>query len=161
MELWDVYDDNLQPTGKIFHEGIKLNSGEYGFLVHIIIKNKNGQYLLQQRALTKKYYPGQWDATCGRVKAGENGIQAAIREVNEELGLSTQEDNYTLYFHGIYQNTILLDIFLLETDFDIKNCIIQKEEVEAIKLVSFEEMIEILTPSKNSLYIETLNKIKK
>ena len=162
MEYWDIYDDNLKPTGKTFYEGIKLNKGEYGFLVHIIIKNKDGKFLLQQRAFTKKYYPGQWDATCGRVQAGESGIEAAMREVKEELGLDTKAENYTLLFHNIYHNTVLLDIFLLNLDFSIDDCIIQKDEVETIGLYTFEEMLEILMPSKDNIYIDILNtKIEK
>lgn len=161
MEIWDIYDNNLLPTGKTFHEGIKLNKGEYGFLVHIIIRNKQNLYLLQQRALTKKFYPGQWDATCGKVKAGESGIEAAIREVNEELGLSTKEDDYTLLFHNIYHDAVLLDIFLLELDFSEKECTIQKEEVEQVKLVEFDEMVNILSSSKDKIYLETLDMIKK
>ncbi len=161
VELWDVYDNSLNPTGKTFHEGIKLKNGEYGFLVHIIIKNKKGKYLLQQRAFTKKYYPGQWDATCGKVQSGEKGIDAAIREVNEELGLITKADDYTLLFHDIYQNAVLLDIFLLEFDFSIEDCTIQKDEVETIGLYTFDEMLEVLTPSKDKTYIDTLKKIKR
>ncbi len=160
MEIWDIYDKNLTPTGRTFHEGIKLKDGEYSFLVHIIIRNKESKYLLQQRALTKKYYPGQWDATCGKVQSGESGIEAAMREVKEELGLDTKKEQYTLFFHEIYHNSVLLDIFLLELDFLEKDCIIQKEEVEQIKFYSFDEMVEILKNSKDKIYIDTLYKIK-
>ncbi len=161
MELWDIYDKNLKRTGKTFYEGIGLNDGEYNFLVHIIIKNKQNKYLLQQRALTKKYYPGQWDATCGRVHAGEKGIDAAMREVKEELGLKTEKNQYSLLFHNLYHNKILLDIFLLEYDFCVNDCVIQKEEVEQIKFYSFDEMIEILTSSKDKVYMDIIKKIKR
>lgn len=159
MEFWDIYDEKLRKTGKTFYEGLKLSDGEYNFLVHIIIKNKENKYLLQQRALTKKYYPGQWDATCGRVQAGEDGITAAIREVNEELGLITQKEQYSLVFHGIYANKIILDIFYLEYDFQLSDCIIQKSEVEQIAFYTKEEMINILSPSKNKKYIDVIEKL--
>ena len=160
MELWDIYDEKLRPTGKTFYEGIKLQDGQYNFLVHIIIRNKENKYLLQQRALTKKYYPGQWDATCGRVQKGETGIHGAIREVHEELGLITNENQYTLLFHNIYHSKILLDIFLLECDFNEEDCTISKEEVEQIALYDLDEMIEILSKSKDKIYIDILKKLK-
>ena len=160
MELWDVYDNNLKPTGRNFYEGIKLNEGEYNFLVHIIIKNKENKFLLQQRALTKKYYPGQWDATCGRVQAGETGVDGAIREVNEELGLVTNKKQYTLLFRNIYHSKILLDIFLLECDFTEKDCTICKEEVEQITFYELDEMIEVLSKSKDKIYLDILKKLK-
>ncbi len=160
MELWDIYDKNLNRTGKTFYEGIKLRDGEFGFNVHIIIKNRENRFLLQQRAFTKKYYPGQWDATCGRVQAGENGIDAAIREVNEELGLNTSKGQYTLLYHDIYLNRVILDIYLLELDFSLDDCTIQKSEVEKINFYSFNEMIKILSSSKDKSYIDAVKKIK-
>lgn len=159
-ELWDIYDKNLNKTGRTFHEGIKLREREYGYNVHIIIKNKEDKFLLQQRAFTKKYYPGQWDATCGRVQAGENGIDAAIREVNEELGLKTSKSQYTLLYHDIYLNRVILDIYLLELDFSLEDCTIQKSEVEQIKFYTFNEMIKILSSSKDRRYIDAVKKIK-
>lgn len=160
MELWDIYDKNLKRTGRTYYEGIKLGDGEYGYNVHIIIKNNENKFLLQQRAFTKKYYPGQWDATCGRVQSGENGIKAAIREVNEELGLTTFESQYTLLHHDIYHNRVILDIFLLELDFSLEDCTIQKSEVEQISFHTFSEMIDILSPSKGKTYIDAVKKIK-
>ncbi len=158
-ELWDVYDENMRATGETFYEGISLPRNRYGYLVHIIIRNKQNEYLLQQRAFTKKWYPGQWDATCGRVQAGETGIEGAVREVKEELGLTTKPSDYTLLYHSIYKNSCLLDIFLLELDFNITDCVIQKEEVECIKLCSFNEMLDILADSKDDTYLDVLKTI--
>ncbi len=161
MELWDVYDENLNKTGKTYSKGIKLNRGEYGYLVHIIIENKHGKFLLQQRSLKKEFYPGQWDATCGRVQAGENGIDGAMREVCEELGLNTYPEEYKCFYHKIYKSATLLDIFLLRKEFDEKSLVLQKDEVEKINLYSFDEMIKILTSSKDREYLDVLYEMKK
>lgn len=153
MELWDIYDKNMKRTGEYFQEGIQLPKGKYGYIVHIILRNKSEQYLLQQRAFTKKYYPGMWDATCGRVQKGEDGLTAAMREVAEELGLASKPEDFRLLYHNIYQDSVLLDIFLLELDFSLHDCTLQKEEVENIALFSFDEMLKILAPSKDAEYI--------
>ena len=161
MESWDIYNKNLMPSGRTFSEGITLKDDELSYIVHIIIRNSEGKYLLQQRALTKKYYPGLWDATCGKVQAGETGLEAAVREVREELGIIAVPCQYNLFFHGIYSNKIVLDMFLLETEKQTKDLILQKSEVENAKYYSFDEMIETLKPNKNSLYMDVLEKIEK
>ena len=160
MELWDIYDKNMNRTGKCFHEGIQLSKGEYGYIVHIILRNKNGKYLLQQRALTKKYYPGMWDPPCGRVQHGEAGQTAAIREVKEELGLYAAASDLHLLYHGIYHDSILLDIFLLELNFSCDDCVLQKEEVAAVGFFSFADMLRILASSKDAAYLAVIEKAK-
>ena len=158
-EIFDIYNSDMLPTGRTFCEQKKLKYGEYGLLVHIIIRSR-GKYLLQQRALCKKYYPGQWDATCGKVRAGESAVDGAIREVYEELGIKSGKSEYTLLYKNIYAVKVLLCIFLLEKDFDLSEIVLKKDEVADVKLCTLDEMIEILAPSKKSEYIDVLYNIK-
>jgi dATP pyrophosphohydrolase len=51
-------------------------------------KSKHIRYLLLRRAKQKKPYPGIWQFITGRVKEGENCLNAAMRELKEETGLS-------------------------------------------------------------------------
>lgn len=158
-EIFDIYNADLMPTGRTFCEQSELKSGEYGLLVHIIIKCKS-RFLLQQRALCKKFYPGQWDTTCGKVRAGESALNGAIREVYEELGIKSVESEYKMLYGKIYAEKVFLTIFLLEKDFDLSEIRIKEDEVADVKLCSLEEMTEILTPSKNKEYIDVLDKLK-
>lgn len=158
-EFFDIYNGDMMPTGRTFCEQKELKCGEYGLLVHIIIRCK-GKYLLQQRALCKKYYPGQWDATCGKVRAGESAVDGAIREVYEELGIKSDKSEYTLLYKNIYAAKVLLCIFLLEKDFDLSEIVLKKDEVADVKLCTLDEMIKILAPSKNSEYIDVLYNIE-
>jgi len=159
-ELWDIYDENMEKTGDTFSEGTSLPHGQYGYIVHIIIRNKSNRYLIQQRSLSKKWYPGQWDATCGRVQAGESVLEGAVREVWEELGILTSAEQYRLLYHSIYKNSCLLDIFLLEADFTENDCKLDKNEVEQIKLVAYDEMLSLLRTSKDEEYLSALYKIR-
>jgi mutator protein MutT len=53
--------------------------------VFVIVRNKKGQVLLQQRATP--YLGGYWDFPSGHGEPGESFRDAAIRELKEEVGL--------------------------------------------------------------------------
>lgn len=48
--------------------------------------------LLTRRAAGLRAHAGQWALPGGRVDAGESAVQAALRELDEELGLSVPDD---------------------------------------------------------------------
>lgn len=54
--------------------------------VHILVFNLQGDIYLQQRSLQKSSFPNCWDSSAaGHVDAGEDYLQAAQRELEEEL----------------------------------------------------------------------------
>lgn len=56
---------------------------------YILVFNRNGELFIQKRTLTKDMYPGYWDlAAGGVVLADETYEESALRELNEELGLT-------------------------------------------------------------------------
>ncbi|MDE3235833.1 MAG: isopentenyl-diphosphate Delta-isomerase [Bacteroidota bacterium] len=56
----------------------------------VFIFNKDGDMLLQQRALTKYHSGGLWtNACCSHPRSGETTLHAAIRRLQEEMGFST------------------------------------------------------------------------
>lgn len=54
--------------------------------IYLIIKNENGEVLLQGRQGTK-LWPGYLALPAGHIAEGENAYEAAIREAREELGI--------------------------------------------------------------------------
>jgi len=50
-------------------------------------------FLLCRRAINLRRHAGQWALPGGRLEAGETAVQAALREVDEELGLSLDAEN--------------------------------------------------------------------
>ena len=56
--------------------------------VHVFVFNKRGDLLLQQRSLFKDAHPGVWDSSVsGHLDAGEDYPSAAVRELDEEMGI--------------------------------------------------------------------------
>ena len=60
--------------------------------VYLIIKNSNGEILLQRRQGTK-LWPGFLALPAGHIDEGENAYDAAIREAREELGINITRNN--------------------------------------------------------------------
>ncbi len=56
--------------------------------VVVFLKNRRGETYIQKRAGNVFFYPGYWSAfVTGHVSSGESYLQAAEREVKEELGI--------------------------------------------------------------------------
>src|SRR6185369_1582532 len=58
----------------------------------LFLFNKQGEFLLQQRAFHKKTWPGVWtNSVCGHPRLWERPIAAARRRLEFELGLKDVE----------------------------------------------------------------------
>jgi 8-oxo-dGTP diphosphatase len=55
-------------------------------VVGALIRNAQGNLLVQKRAPTRKLYPGCWDIIGGHVEVGESLTTALAREIHEETG---------------------------------------------------------------------------
>ncbi len=77
-EIWDVYDENANRTGRVMERGVP-RSGDYMLCVHIYLYTPDGKFLVQKRAMNKESHPGEWDVTGGAVLSGEESIDGAIR----------------------------------------------------------------------------------
>ena len=86
-EMWDVYDEYRNLTGKLHRRGDFLKDGEYHLVVHVWLQNSNGDFLLTKRS-PNKGFPNMWELTGGSALAGDDSLSAALREVKEETGLT-------------------------------------------------------------------------
>lgn len=95
-----IVDKNDKPIGS----ATKQESWEKGLIhriVRFMVEDSQGNILLQKRSDKLPLYPGRWDnSAAGHVDAGEDYINAAKRELNEEIGL----DAKTLEKIGDYYN---------------------------------------------------------
>lgn len=88
MEFINIYDKKRCKTNKIVDRySYKKNSSEYDLSVQIWIMNDKKEIVLTKRS-SKMSYPNLWECTEGLVDVNETSLEAAIREVKEELGIN-------------------------------------------------------------------------
>lgn len=57
----------------------------------VFVTDETGRMLLQRRAASKYHSPGLWSNTCcGHPRPGEHTIDAAMRRLNEEMGIQCE-----------------------------------------------------------------------
>ena len=95
-EPFDVVDADDQVIGRSTRAEVHAQ-GLLHRAIHVLVSNKHGDVLLQQRSLLKDAYPGVWGSSVsGHVDAGETYDAAAIRELDEEMGIRNQSPTPTL-----------------------------------------------------------------
>jgi len=89
MEFFDIVDDNDRVIGTAPRSECHGNPALVHRAAHVLVFNRAGQLLLQKRSPYKDIQPGRWDTSVGgHLDPGENYLEAAVREMGEELGLS-------------------------------------------------------------------------
>ena len=90
-EMFDVVDAADQVTGQAPRAEVHAR-GLLHRAVHVLVRNKRGDVLLQQRSLLKDVHPGLWGSSVsGHLDAGEDYSAAVIRELDEEMGIRADE----------------------------------------------------------------------
>ncbi len=90
-EVFDVVDAHDVPVGTATRAEIH-ERGLMHRAVHVLVFNKRGDLLLQQRSMHKDVHPGLWGTSVsGHLDAGEDYLAAAIREMDEEMGIRVNE----------------------------------------------------------------------
>ena len=87
MELWDLYNENRELLGRDHIRGEEIPEGCYHLVVHVWIRNSKGEYLISRRSANRPSFPLLWECVGGSVLKGEDSLQGALRETQEEVGL--------------------------------------------------------------------------
>ena len=93
MELWDLYTRDRQFTGERHVRGEQLPPNRYHLVVHVWIKNSRGQWLISQRAASRPTFLLKWESVGGSITAGEDSLEGALREAQEEVGVELDPAN--------------------------------------------------------------------
>ncbi len=158
MEMVDILTADGKKTTTSISRNEAHSKGLWHRTVHIWIKNSRGDLLLQKRSSTKETHPGLWDISCaGHLSAGDSSIEAALRELKEELGISCESNTLQLLFtlpqqyvsqdHLIIDNEIT-DVFLLTKPIEKHAVTPDHEEVAEVAVFPVNELKKKLVMKK-------------
>lgn len=159
MEYLDIVDENGEPTGIVKERSLVHLDGDLHRTAHVwIVRDKEDsgvEVLLQKRSQNKDSHPGCYDiSSAGHIPAGDDYIESALRELQEELGIKAEEKelefrecrriSYEAVFHGKpFRDNQLTHVFRLKrNDIDISKLRIQEEEVESVMWMDYEECLK-------------------
>jgi isopentenyl-diphosphate Delta-isomerase len=95
-ELLVQVDEENNIIGSIARRDAHQTAGVFYRTIFVLIKNSDGEVLLQRRSPTKDLYPNCWDLSVGgHVNYGKTYLETAAREVSEEMGINIDETELT------------------------------------------------------------------
>lgn len=105
LELFDVLSEDFKETGLVRERSIVHELGSWHRTAHVWVvrkKEKGFEVLLQKRSSNKDSFPGCYDiSSAGHIHAGEDYLESAIRELEEELGIVAEPEE--LIFIGVHK----------------------------------------------------------
>ncbi|OUO93282.1 NUDIX domain-containing protein [Cloacibacillus sp. An23] len=139
-EIWDLYDGNGKRTGGTMTRGEAVPRGFFTLSASAWITDGRGRYIISKRHPAKKF-PNLWECTGGGALSGESGLEAAVREVREELGIilapregrliyRTRRDEYRDFYEA----------WLFRAAVPISSLALQPEEVTEARWASLDEI---------------------
>ena len=140
MELWDIYDENKQPTGRTMRRNDwHMKPGEFHLTVLGVIARPDGTFLITKRVMTKAWAPGWWEVSGGAAQAGESSWEAVRREVREETGLdvSKADGGYLFTYDASTDegDNYFVDVYRFVMDVKDEDLHLQEEETDATVLL--------------------------
>ena len=141
MEIWDAYDRQGVKTGKDLIRGDEIGEGLYHLVCEVVVRHRDGDYLLPQRDFGKEAYPGYEEIGAGgSALKGETPLQGAVRELREESGIEAGEleeiyRSVSHAGHGIHYG------YLCVTDAAKDSVTLQEGETIGYRWIGKEELI--------------------
>lgn len=138
-EFLEITDSHGKTTGIALRSEVHGNPALIHRVVHVLVFNKKGELFLQKRSETKDVAPGKWDTSVGgHVNSGEDLLQAAKREMEEELGISECNPEFLYsYIHTNSYETELVNTYSCAYDGKIS---FNKEEIDVVRLWDISEI---------------------
>jgi len=152
MEYLDIRDPDGRVTGEVKERELVHRDGDLHGTVHIfVLRERDGitEVLLQKRSMNKDSFPGRYDiSAAGHLSTGQDFGEAALRELEEEIGIRAQEEDLHFidflelydeeFFHGKpFRNHELLAIYLYRKEVRIEDLTLQPEEVDSVRWMPF------------------------
>ena len=139
IEYWDLYNVDREKIGKPHMRGEPLEQGTYHLVVNVWIVNSKNEVLITRRHPKKELWGGLWECSAaGGVIAGEDSLQGALRETEEEIGIKLPPSDAVL-IQTITRKDDIRDTFLFRKDINIEDLTFHPDEVVDAKWVTRSE----------------------
>ena len=144
-EYWDVYDErgNLIKGRTSVRGKHDLGPSEYHLVVYVWIINDKNEIIISRRQKGRAF-EGSWECTGGCALKGDSSLDAALREVREELGLVLDSEKGELYKRYLRNYPVgakaICDVWVFRQNFTEDDFDLQVEEVSEARFVSKEEI---------------------
>lgn len=169
-ERIDIVTENGEPTGRSETREVIHRKGFWHRTVHVWVINSRREVLLQKRAAAKLTHPDLWDmAVAGHISTGETSLDAACKEVKEELGISLSPSDFTFLFThkdegihhgGTYIDRELHDIYLVVKDIPIEDIVIEPSEVSKVKYLPLKDFFALVQRKDKRLVPHAMEYVK-
>jgi isopentenyl-diphosphate delta-isomerase len=148
-----LVDENNDPIGTAAKLAAHNGDTKLHRAFSVFVFNSKGELLLQQRALSKKTWPGVWsNSCCGHVMMHESTLDAAARRLKFELGLTRvnltialPDFRYWAEKDGVVENELCPVLIGFTDAAPAPN----PSEVETIRWIDWNEFLASLDTAEN------------
>lgn len=142
-EWFEIVDDSNEPVGLALRTMCHGNPSFVHRTAHVVVMSTDGRLLLQKRLMSKDIQAGKWDtAVGGHRNIGETAEEAAVREMQEEIGVANVplKKLFTMKVRNNIESENC-DVFLAVCDGPFN---FQKEEIEDLSFYTTDEVKNLL-----------------
>lgn len=158
-EVIDIYDSEMNLLGTAM-KSQAYREGLWHKAFHCWIVDGDKVWL-QLRGKDKNLYPGLLDiSAAGHLGTGETAKQAGVREIEEELGLTVREEDFTkLFTYRLVEDTPDMFVrefcptYVLKSAWNLKDVIMQPDEVDGVFEARISDLIALFGGDEPSVTI--------
>lgn len=168
-EYLDIVTEEGIPTGKVVERSVAHREGIRHRTAHVwLFRCRNGvvEVLVQKRSADKDLYPGCYDvSSAGHIPAGSDFVPSAVRELQEELGLTVAPEELRQVGQRRFRwegdgmiDCQVSNVYRLWKDVEAEDLQIQESELESVVWLPFGELIQAVADNsiRHCIWMEEL-----
>ena len=142
-EILDLVDSDNTVIGTISRGEVHKNPQRIHRHVAVLLVDDQKRILLQKRSLTRVSSPGKWTiSVAGHIPAGMDSLDAAHKEMLEEVGFDTSLTFLKKTFHCLKKESFFTFYYLGQ--YEGEAIVFDPEESTEVKFFSKQEYIDLI-----------------